>query len=221
MNDIVFRLSNQLNSFMKKVFLFLAVSVITMSCSNDDDDVIPQEPFFNLQEGNLWVYEQYGVNELENISGFMNRVDSVRVIGKELIGGESYFNVQHKVYKYENLIDEKTEYLRVDENGHLVNSQGWVKHPGIDTEYQTTRITSGVEIKYTLQQKNDVNVDGVVYDEVFSYLGYIDDLQPTASRGMAHEVLYIPSLGIVSEKYIFIGSTVGYLEDRLVYYEIN
>jgi len=64
---------------MKKIFLFGAITAMLVSCNNDDNQN-PNDEFFNLAEGNLWVYKRYNVNASGGET-FTGAIDSVRIIG--------------------------------------------------------------------------------------------------------------------------------------------
>lgn len=70
------------------MFAFIAVSAMLISCSSDDDNE-NSPAFFNLAEGNLWVYKNYTVRE-DGTSSFSGRIDSIRVTGEEIIDGITY-----------------------------------------------------------------------------------------------------------------------------------
>jgi hypothetical protein len=118
---------------MKKYFAFLALSAMLVSCSDDDTQPVQQdEPFFNLTEGNYWIYKRYGVNDDISVETYMG-IDSVRVSGQELIEGNSYYKLEH--WTPGNATAEAylefTDYVRVNEQGRLVRPNGFVIHPGL------------------------------------------------------------------------------------------
>lgn len=206
---------------MKKMLVVLAGMAMVCSCSNDDDNNQEAE-FFNLEEGNMWVYKRYNVNAegVENTSGI---TDTVRVVGQEVVDGETYFKLTHtKPF----ISGEGTEeLLHVDENGHLARLSGRVVHPGIDNAYRSTDSLSqgffsyGV-MDYQLYPNEDLMVEGTSY-WVSPYIGYLTTPESEGPpEGIGAITSYTQGIGIVLKRIRFV-SSLAYIEDRLVYYELN
>jgi len=202
---------------MKKLFALLAVTATFLSCHNDDDAPSQQQAFFNLAEGNLWVYKRYTINpngeQLQNTPA-----DTVKVIGQEVIDGLSYYKLRHTNITY----NFEFEYLRVDEAGRLVNQSGFVKHPGADVGY--TYLYNGAygQVSYKLKEAVEQNIEGSNY-RLYPYVGYYT---PSAEYsnivpGIGNIIGYQPGIGKVVEKSRFICCEDSFTEDRLVYYEIK
>lgn len=132
---------------MKKIVAFLVIGAMLVSCSNDDNQ---KDEFFNLAEGNVWVYKQYFGRSFEDPGTFTGMTDTVRVVGQRYVNGKKYYEITHSYKAYDEFVDT---FLRVNEKGHLVNHNDQVIHPGIDKNYQFTQVFNLG--KYTLiTQKN-------------------------------------------------------------------
>jgi hypothetical protein len=209
---------------MKKLLILLSFATITASCS-DDDTVAPQEePFFNLEVGNKWVYKRYNQNGPNEEYVFSGVTDTVKVTGQHVIEGENYYVLHHTGAAIGALDEQNNEYVRVNENGHLVKPNGIVKHPGGDTNYHYTDYPGAPAtpfgiVEYQLLPLQEISVEGSNY-LVYSYSGYFTPIENSGPQGIGHVVNYQPGLGIVSEKSRFV-SADWYFENRLVSYELN
>lgn len=205
---------------MKKLIAFAAIAALLASCSGDDSTPVENEEFFPLAEGNLWVYKRYDVSAsgLETTSG---RIDSVRVIGYYTSGGKTYSDLRHRIYNGSGApIDQWNELLRIDENGHLVNSGGKVVHPGNDADYQYTRPEVMGTMAYQVEEITDMTVEGQNYT-VIPFTGYYTpDPGMNIPAGIGERVSLQPEIGIIIHHCRYLSSP-AYFEDRLVYYELN
>ena len=129
---------------MKKIIpVFILISTL-FSCSSDTDEIETTPPnnssFFNINTGNKWVYKRYFFHNNTNQYTTTNHIDSVFVTGDTVITALNYKKIMHKEYgdivQFPNNFETKFGYLRIDENDHLVNTDGYVLHPGFDDQYQ-------------------------------------------------------------------------------------
>lgn len=213
--DVVFRLQINQLIYMKKIIAFLAIGAMLVSCSNDDDN--QNEEFFNLAEGNFWVYKRYSASP-ENPAGvFINIIDTVRVEGQQIINGVSYYRITHSVT---NSFNGHDEFLRVNEKGHLVRPNGFVMHPGTDKIYQHTQKNEGESwgTDYQLEEVKNIIVEGKNY-MVYPYVGYFTSTSPVPP-GIGTFESYQKGLGLVVRHCRFVSST-AYFEDRLISYQVK
>jgi hypothetical protein len=206
---------------MKRILLLFSLGIIISSCSNNETDA--SEPFFNLSNGNLWVYKRYHSADNVNYT-FSNQIDSVRVTGDTLIGGISFSKLQHKTYNSGILNDETLETLRVNSAGHLVNQNNLVYHSGTDLQYQNVRdfLVGGIvnvgSIAEQLLEPFTTNIEGIDYF-VYSYYGNFTPLDTSLPNSHIF-FQYKEGLGLVCQ-HCAAASGFSCFEDRLVYYEIN
>ncbi len=200
---------------MKRLLLFLAAMPLVVSCNNDDD--APDAPFFNLAEGNMWVYRRYRSDSQGQNPAPTSQIDTVRVVGQEIIDGLSYYKLEHTGPP----ATYSPEYLRVNENGHLEGPGGIVMHPGTDANYTYTRYFEPYgKTDYKLGNKYDVEIEGITYS-VLPYVGYFTAFQENAQpSGDGQIIAYQQGIGIITNKIRYLASP-AYFEDRLIYYEVQ
>lgn len=206
---------------MKKNLFLLLTAMILVSCSNDSDS--PDNSFFNLNEGNLWVYKRYASNNGTNYTATAI-IDSVRITGDTLINHLRYAKFVHKRYNSNVLYAVDKEYLRVDSDNHLVNADAFVYHPGTDIDYYNIRSVrvGGDEIVgwmgEQLLEPFTTNVEGVDYF-VYSYYGIFSPVDNSFPNNYIFYE-YKEGLGLVCQRCAGISGTYS-TEDRLIYHELN
>ena len=209
---------------MKKILAIMATGLLLASCSGDDDNKTPDDSFYALKEGNLWVYKKYMI-ERDGMERFIGNTDSVTVAGKETVGGLTYYKLHHKVYGDNGILKkEDDDYRRTNDKGYLVDENNVVIHPGFDVNYEYTRDLNinAVEygtITYKLGTIKDEVVEGQTY-KVYPYTGIINPLPNTIPEGLGEEISYQATLGVVKYKTRFLTAQM-FLEDRLVSYKLN
>lgn len=197
---------------MKKLLLFVAAFPLFVSCSDDDNTV--GTSFFNLAEGNMWVYRRYHSDAQGQNPTPSNQTDTIRIIGQEVIDGQSYYKLTHSN-------DIQTDYRRIDGQGHLVSEEGVVWHPGTDAQYTYTMpILSLGSSVYQLQSQYTVEFDDETYN-VAPYVGYFTPSEGSSPpEGVGEIRAYQHGIGMVFRRCRYVYSQV-YYEDRLEYYELN
>ncbi len=210
---------------MKKLLLVALFGSLLISCSNDLDDVsLESNSFFNINQGNKWVYKKYESSGFGPAT-YSNIIDSVEVIGDEFIVGLNYKKIRHRVYWFSNLQSETFEYLRINSNDHLVDSEGTVKHPGFDAEfsysfihnYPGTSTPMGKTI-YQLQSSQNEIVEGNSFI-ISNYQGNFTSYDSMIPNNHI-DYKYSEGIGMISNHCPSVSGSY-YYEFRLVYYEIN
>lgn len=206
---------------MKKIIAITLLSVMLFSCSDDDSDspTSTEESFFNLAEGNIWVYKRYRGIDATTPAEFTNTIDSVRVTGTAVIDGENYYRLSHREYNSGLFSSERDEFLRVNTHGHLVNGNGFVVHPGIDATYQFTDVTEYGNVHYQLETQITTEVEDATY-LIYPYVGYFDPAVTAIPEGLGCVFSYQSGVGLIVSRNRFVPNT-GYFEDRLVHYEVQ
>jgi hypothetical protein len=206
---------------MKKTLFLLFVAVMFTSCSTNSDS--EDTSFFNLNEGNLWVYKRYASNDGINYSP-TNSIDSVRITGDTLINSLSYAKLIHRRYNAGVLSAIEKECLRVDSQNHLVNQNGMVYHPGIDSEFYNIRpvIVGGTinvgSIAEELLAPFTTTVEEVDYF-VYCYYGRFTSSDSSIPDNFIFSQ-YKEGLGLVCQRCATVAGPYS-TEDRLIYYELN
>lgn len=220
---------------MKKIIpVFILISTL-LSCSSDSEEIETtpdNNSFFNINTGNKWVYKRYWFSNFTNQYSTNNHIDSVFVTGDTVINTLNYKKVMHK--EYENIVQFPSsftttfDYLRIDENDHLVNQNGYVLHPGFDSQYQhvhnyyvandPSNDTVG-QATFQTEAPQNILVEGVTYLS-YDYKGnFIGNSSLNVPNNTIH-YMYANQIGLVK---LACPATYasGFIEDRLVYYSIN
>ena len=223
---------------MKNFLLIIATSFILFSCSKNDDDIQNvTTSFFNINTGNKWVYNRYAISTLGSTSSII-QIDSVLVIGDTLINSISYKKIEHKEFTVNsnNLLQTYYEYLRIDSNDHLVDTNGYVFHPGFDSQYQNVYThLSSLQLDYntgnygqntwgvsTFQNVAPQNI--IVEGQNYFVYDYLGNFVGNSSIGIPNNTIhymYEEGIGMVLRRCPFVSSASNYYEDRLVSYVIN
>ena len=108
--------------------------------------------------------------------------------------------------------------LRVDVDGHLINSDNFVKHPGYDTGYQYVQSLGGGNITYHLIENQNI----VVENQNYSASPFIGDYVPLSSQFSSHKLkyFYVPNTGLVLRHIEYFPESPD-IEYRLSYSELN
>lgn len=214
-------------SSMKKVILLFSIGLLFYSCSNDSESQTTI-PFFNLNQGNKWAYKLFNSNDNVNYV-FSNLIDSVTVSGDSIISGNSFVKLHHHEYLNGTFLNYRLELLRVNSQGHLVNSDGYVLHPGTDAQYQGVRevfVPDGMNnspvsvgtITSQLQPLLSTTVEGVNYS-VYPYYGTFISTHPTIPNNYIFDQ-YQEGIGLVKQHWSSLSGTSFY-EYRLVSYQLQ
>lgn len=219
---------------MKKIIpVFILISTL-LSCSSDSDEIetTPNDnSFFNINTGNKWVYKRYFFNNISNQYSTSTYTDSVFVTGDTVINTLNCKKVLHKEYSNivlsPNNFTTRFDYLRVDENDHLVNTDGYVLHPGFDNQYQhihnyyTYNLNNDLlgQATFQLEAPQNILVEGTNYLS-YDYKGnFIGNPSLNTPNNTIH-YMYSEQIGLVKQIHPF-ASGSGFMEDRLVSYSIN
>jgi len=125
---------------MKRIFLLLCICTFFFNCStesNSDDQELQEDNFYALTVGNSWVYKKYRYNSTNETYDNSGIIDSVSIVGTELISGQNYFKFRTKttgetnnnIFPGEN--GESFEFLR-DSTGYLIDDSGTIKFTNND-----------------------------------------------------------------------------------------
>ena len=109
---------------MKKiVFLFLILNCF-LSCKKDKIDESPEAKtsrYYPLSVGNYWIYQNSVYNLDTYTATTTNDIDSIKITGTKMIGGDLYYEVVQNRFTTSSIIT--TSYVR-DSSGFIVDSNG-------------------------------------------------------------------------------------------------
>ena len=220
--------------------LLITVLLAAVSCRTEETQTldIAEDPFFNLNVGNQWVYKTYNNPDFTNpqsVATFTGRVDSVSIVSTTNIQGFKLAKQRTKILFPNSNLHGKViyRYLRVNTKGHLVSypvsdnleiteTGGHVLHPGNDFNYTYNNpILDGPgspvvgNVLYQLQSETNITVEGTNYT-VLPYKGVFTPLSTT--NGLlpkTQDISYKKGLGLVKEICHAVYG-LDYLETRLV-----
>lgn len=119
------------------------------------------------------------------------------------------------------------DYLRVDENDHLVNTDGYVLHPGFDNQYQHVRnyytynLNNDLLGQATFQLETPQNI--LIEDTNYLSYDYKGNFIGNTSLNIPNNTIhymYSEQIGMIKQVCPY-ASGFGFVEDRLVYYSLN
>jgi hypothetical protein len=157
---------------MKRILITVCFFACLFSCSSDDS-VTPEtqeENFYALTVGNSWVYRNYRYDQNSETYEDTGVVDSLSVIGTEVIDGNTYYQFRRFTTGNEEQITfcnpdgEHFEYLREFE-GDLILSTGEVKFTNNDYSIRTLSENSwGNIVERLTEDTTTLNVEAGTFD---------------------------------------------------------
>lgn len=215
-----------------------------ISCRSTDETPIvnqPEDPYFNINVGNKWIYKTYENNDFTNPQSpttFKGRIDSVSIVGTVNVAGLTFFKQRTKIIDpFSNLNNQESfKYLRINSKAHLVyiinpndpnitETSGHVLHPGTDMEYRYSYdFTEGSELLGTLFFKLGINKNIEVEGNSYLVAPYLSEFIPAADQPdllkKNQEISYKKGVGLVKQVVHAIHGK-NYFETRLVSYTIK
>ncbi|WP_116787102.1 hypothetical protein [Flavobacterium psychrotrophum] len=209
---------------MKKIVAFAALSAVLFSCSNNDDsNAAPdEEPFFSFKVGDVWAYRNY--NQNHGGTFVPTTTDTVKIIGTLIFNGKTYFDFETTSYMSGQVVNSLHTYQRVNEDGHLVNQNERVLHPGSDTDFTDHypfTITSADTLGFMatrLYALQDVDVEGAAYS-AYKYESYYTPNENGGAEGVGYQTFYSPGVGLVLSRDRYLTDADIRLETRLIYHK--
>ena len=221
--------------------LLITVLLAAVSCRTEETQTLDlaEDPFFNLNVGNQWVYKTYNNPDFTNpqsVATFTGRVDSVSIVSTTNIQGFTLAKERTKTHFPNSNLNGNVSYryLRVNTKGHLVSypasgnigiseTGGHVLHPGMDVNYIYNNPIFDLgpgspiigNVLYQLQNEANIIVEGTSYT-VFPYKGVFTPISTTTGLlPKTQDISYKKGLGLVKEICHAVYG-LDYLETRLV-----
>lgn len=130
---------------MKRLlFTLLTFGVILFSCNTNDEiiegttDEPIEDNFYALTVGNSWEYKYYKYRSFNNTYDYMGIIDSVKIVAKTEINGNTYFDFRSRISGNNNpgttLVQPNGEYHRFfrDSLGYLILDSGKIAYTNND-----------------------------------------------------------------------------------------
>ncbi len=208
--------------------IFLALSFIFVSCSNNDNDDLPEEEvanFYALTVGNSWNYQYYEKDFQTNTFVPMDAFDEVEVVGTAQINNKTYYELQTTASGTDNPpcqpeVGVTSVFVR-DSLGYLINDVGYIynTYSNPEEEYLVSNGTSFDIYAFLVSGTFDISVPAGTFSTLLNEK-FAKDEQGTVlpGRDMTH---YTDGVGQIRQTYSAIGDPEHRWEKRLISYEIN
>jgi hypothetical protein len=213
-------------------FTILALSTLIISCKKEQDP-IPETPaattypnYSKLAIGNYWVYQQYDLDTLGNLTA-KNNFDSCYVASDTSINGNTYFKLIKPKPYVASQVD--VSYLR-DSLSYIVNESGKILFSSSDastifaTNYYTAtptdtlcKVVFKMDGQATVVSTDAGNFNALNAQEKF----YMYPNYQSAGSIRFRNYKYAENVGLVTEVLPFFASAPFYTERRLVRYHVN
>ena len=213
---------------MKRLFLLVPILALVFSCNSDDDS--SQQPpnadnFYALTVGNEWVYKNYRYNTSTEVYEDTGVIDSVSIVGTELIDGNTYFKFRTYTTGNEEGITfcnpngEHFEWLR-DVDGNLTRSDGSIKFTNSNYEERLISSNASLSIYETLQSDAvEVIVNAGTFVGIHSER-YAKDGSGTQLPGL-DTFIYVDGKGLIYDTSSFVSQDLPSIKRHLDSYSVQ
>ncbi len=126
---------------MKRLLFTLLTFGVTLSSCNTNDEIIEvttedpiEDNFYALTVGNTWEYKYYKYRSFNDTYDYMGIIDSVKIVARTEINGNTYFNFRSRISGNDNpgttLVQPNGEYHRFfrDSLGYLITDAGKIAY---------------------------------------------------------------------------------------------
>lgn len=209
---------------MKHLIYVCFFAFLLSSCTTSESDQNPQDEesnFYALTIGNEWVYKNYKYNSITETYDDTGVIDSVSVVGTEIIGDNTYFNFRR--FTTGNVLGnpggEHFELLR-DSLGYLVRDDGSIKYANNDF---TARILSeaewGTVFEQLISKNNEITVEAGTFISTYTQR-YAILANGDQSNGLDH-FYYAEGIGLIYDTTSFATQDIPVIIRRLDSYSID
>lgn len=210
---------------MKRLLLSMSICSLLICCSESKKIESSEINFYALKKGNSWVYKSFRLNSETNEYDYTGVVDSISVIGKEEVSGETYFKVRTMTIGNENRIafcnsnGERFELLR-EEEGNLIDDKGQIIFTNNNFEELLFWDRGLHKIYEKLNpEKSEISVEAGVFECFFKERYGIDN-NGVKSNGL-DKFYYSDGIGLVYDTSSYYSSLKPIIIRRLQSYDFN
>ena len=213
---------------MKRVIYVCFLAILLSSCTASDNDQDPQDPetnFYALTIGNEWVYKNYKYNSTTQTYDDTGVVDSVNVVGTEIIRDNTYFNFRRFTTGNEEGITfcnpngAHFELLR-DSLGYLVRDDGSIKYANNDFVARAITIESwGTVYDQLISTNNEITVEAGTFVSTYTQR-YAILSNGEQSNGLDH-FYYVDGIGLIYDTTSFVNQDIPLIIRRLDSYTVD
>lgn len=220
---------------MKNCFLLASLVLFCISCSSDDNTVPePEENFYALKVGNSWVYE-YTNRENPyadlfngtNIFVETNVVDSVKIVGTEEFGGNTFYKFRIRTSGNDGNFPlcfdngDNYKYYR-DSLGYLINEEGKVQFSveGDTQEFVQYADQNQRFLRQLSEESTSISTPVGNFDCFWMNLYIRNNFNDERSDGTS-QFYYEEEIGLVFSKVSWASETLHRMERHLVSYDVQ
>ncbi len=212
---------------MKRIIYVCFIALFLSSCTSDNDDNPQNENsnFYALTVGNQWVYKNYGYNNATQNYDDTGVVDSVSIVGTEIINENIYYKFRRWTtgngdgISFCNPNGEHFELLR-DSLGYLVRDDGKIKYSNNDF---TARVLNSADWGTIYDQlialDNEITVEAGTFISTYSQR-YAILSNEEQSPGLDH-FYYANGYGLIYDTSSYVTQDIPQIVRRLHSYVIE
>jgi len=213
---------------MKRIIYVSFFAVLLSSCSTSDNNQNQQNEasnFYALTVGNEWVYKNYKYNPNTQNYDDTGVVDSVSIVGSEIVNGNTYFKFRRFTTGNEEEITfcnpngEHFELLR-DSLGYLIWEDGTVKFSNNDfTPRVLDAVDWGTIYEELIATDREITVESGTFISAYAqrYAILSNDEQ---SPGLDH-FYYSDGFGLIYDTSSFVSQDIPAIVRRLDSYSVE
>ena len=213
---------------MKRIIYAGLIALLLASCSTSDNNQDPQyleSNFYALTIGNEWVYKNYQYNSDTQTYNDTGVVDTLSIIGTEVIENTIYFKLRRYTTGNEAQITfcnpngEHFELLR-DSLGYLIRAGGSVKYANND--FSTRAITEqnwGTIYDQLIATDHEITVEAGTFESTYTQRFAITT-NGESTPGLDHHY-YADGVGLIYDTTSFVTQENPTIIRRLDSYLIN
>lgn len=213
---------------MKPISFAICFFALFLSCNSDDDLQVPQQEeanFYALTVGNSWVYKNYKRSNPSQLYEDTGVIDSISIVGTEVLNGNTYFKFRRWTTGNENhitLCNPNGEYydLLRDSIGYLINDSGIIQFANNDfSERELASNSWGTIHEKLVEGETTMNVEAGEFNCINSER-YGRSLEGVQLAGL-DRFYYSDGIGLIHDTSSFTSSETPSIKRYLDSYIIN
>lgn len=210
---------------MKRIIYVCFIALLALSCTTSDNTQEPESNFYALTIGNEWVYKNYKYNLNTQEYDYTGVVDSISIIGTEVINDNTYYRFRRLTSGNEEGITfcnpngEHFELLR-DSLGYLVRVDGSVKYANNDFTARALNAQDwGTIYDQLIALDHDITVEAGTFTSSYSQrFAVLNNNEQSA--GLDH-VYYADGYGLIYDTSSFVSNDIPSIVRRLDAYNFQ
>ena len=213
---------------MKRIIYVCFIAILLSSCTTSDNNQDEQDlnsNFYALTVGNEWVYKNYRYNSNTQEYDSIGVIDSVSIVGTEVINENTYYRFRRWTTGNEDNIafcnpnGEHFELLR-DSLGYLVRDDGSIKYANNDFVARAlTNQSWGTVYDQLIALDHEITVEAGTFISTYSQRYAILSSEEQAP-GLDH-FYYADGYGLIYDTSSFVTQDIPFIIRRLDSYEIE